>query len=99
MQFQIPGMHGTRVRIFERVATVDPTYDIFDVGVETENGIDSVVVGGSFATAKSWIRNANDKAAETFTVKRTAVTADESESLAEVQAHYEAESLERALAV
>ncbi len=83
MKFQIPGMHGTTVRIFERIDTVDPTYDIFDVGLETENGIDSVVVGGSFATAKNWIRKANTKAAETYTVKQAAVTADESETVAE----------------
>ena len=43
----------TLVRLFERVATVDDQYDIFDVGVQhADGGIDSMVVGGSFYSAK-----------------------------------------------
>ena len=57
MRRQIPG-RTTRIRLFERVATVDPQYDIFDVGFEHENGdIDSIAVGGSFAAAKRWVHD------------------------------------------
>ena len=56
--FKLPGIGADRrIRLFERVATKDPQYDIFDVGIQHENGsIDSVVVGGSFASLKSWAR-------------------------------------------
>lgn len=61
MRFRIPGQQVC-VRLFERVETVDNQYDIFDVGIEQEDGsIDSVVVGGSFSYAKSLCRKADEK--------------------------------------
>ena len=64
MRFKIPGQ-DVSVRLFERVETVDNQYDVFDVGVEQEDGsIDSLVVGGSFSYAKSLCRKADEKAAE-----------------------------------
>ena len=63
MRFRIPGRE-VRVRLFERVETVDNQYDIFDVGLEQADGsIDSLVVGGSFAYAKSLCDKADEKAA------------------------------------
>ena len=63
MRFRIPGRE-VRVRLFERVETVDNQYDIFDVGLEQADGsIDSLVVGGSFAYAKSLCEKADEKAA------------------------------------
>ena len=62
MRFKVPGQ-SISVRLFERVETVDNQYDIFDVGVEQEDGsIDSMVVGGSFSYAKSLCRKADEKA-------------------------------------
>jgi hypothetical protein len=64
MRFKIPGQ-DISVRLFERVETVDNQYDIFDVGVQQDDGsIDSVVVGGSFSWAKSLASDADKKAAE-----------------------------------
>ena len=64
MRFRIPGRE-VRVRLFERVETVDNQYDIFDFGIEQADGsIDSVVVGGSFSYAKSLCEAADKKAAE-----------------------------------
>ena len=61
MRFQIPGT-DIKTRLFERVETVDPQYDVFDIGVEQEDGsIDSLVVGGSFSFAKSLISDANKR--------------------------------------
>lgn len=61
MRFRIPG-RDTNVRLFERVETVDSQYDIFDVGLEQADGsIDSVVVGGSFSMAKSWVKAIDEK--------------------------------------
>lgn len=62
MRIRIPGQQ-VKVRLFERVETVDNQYDIFDVGIEQEDGsIDSVVIGGSFSYAKSLCRKADEKA-------------------------------------
>ena len=64
MRFQIPGK-DVRVRLFERVQTVDSQYDIFDVGVEQQDGtIDSLVVGGSFSLVKSLAATADEKKAK-----------------------------------
>lgn len=64
MIFKIPGQ-DVSVRLFERVGTTDSQYDIFDVGLQQEDGsIDSVVVGGSFSYAKSLARQADAKQAE-----------------------------------
>ncbi len=62
MRFKVPGQ-SVSVRLFERVQTVDNQYDIFDVGIEQEDGsVDSIVVGGSFSYAKSLCRKADEKA-------------------------------------
>ena len=62
MRFKVPGQ-DVSVRLFERVATVDNQYDIFDVGLEQADGsIDSVVMGGSFSYAKSLCRKADEQA-------------------------------------
>lgn len=64
MRFRIPGRE-VRVRLFERVETKDSQYDIFDVGLEQEDGsIDSVVFGGSFSYAKSLCDKADEAAAK-----------------------------------
>ena len=63
MRFKVPGQ-SVHVRLFERVETADNQYDIFDVGLEQEDGsIDSMVIGGSFSYAKSLIKAMDDKAA------------------------------------
>ena len=64
MRFKIPG-RSTNVRLFERVETTDPQYDIFDVGIEYEDGsIDSLVVpgSGSYASAKAFVKRIDEKA-------------------------------------
>ena len=56
---------GSKVslRLFDRVETKDDQYDIFDVGVQYEDGtIDSVVVGGSFASVKRVVSKLNSDA-------------------------------------
>tara|TARA_R100001163_G_scaffold35394_1_gene27219 strand:+ start:1377 stop:1643 length:267 start_codon:yes stop_codon:yes gene_type:complete len=64
MRFKLPGM-SVHVRLLEEVATVDDQYHIFDSGLEYEDGsVDSLAVGGAFATAKSWVNDANSKAAK-----------------------------------
>ena len=64
MRFQIPGK-DVRVRLFERVETVDSQYDIFDVGIEQQDGtIDSMVIGGSFSLVKSLAATADEKKAK-----------------------------------
>lgn len=61
MRFRIPGK-DINVRLFERVETVDSQYDVFDIGLEQEDGsIDSIVVGGSFSFAKSLVSDANKR--------------------------------------
>ena len=64
MRFKIPG-RNTNVRLFERVETTDPQYDIFDVGIEYDDGsIDSLVVpgSGSYASAKAFVNRIDEKA-------------------------------------
>ena len=64
MRFKIPGRKES-VRLFERVETTDPQYDIFDVGIENEDGsVDSLVVpgSGSYASAKRLINRIDEKA-------------------------------------
>ena len=73
MRFKVPGQ-SISVRLFERVETVDNQYDIFDVGLEQEDGsIDSVVVGGSFSYAKSLARKADEQAAAKKATEPTVV--------------------------
>jgi hypothetical protein len=60
MRISIPGQDKT-IRLFERVTATDSQYDIFDVGLEYEDGsIDSIAVGGSFTTAKAWVRKLDE---------------------------------------
>jgi sporulation protein YlmC with PRC-barrel domain len=76
MRFKVPGQ-SVSIRLFERVETVDNQYDIFDVGIEQEDGsIDSVVVGGSFSYAKSLARQADEahEASKAKTAKKAKVT-------------------------
>jgi len=62
---QIPGRPGTFIRMFDRVEAQDSQYDIVDFGVQYEDGsIDSIAVGGSFASLKKAIRTMNDNAVE-----------------------------------
>ena len=75
MRFKIPGQ-DVNVRIFEKVETVDQQYNIYDIGLEQEDGsIDSVVVGGSFSYAKSLIKKADEKAAAKKTEAKAEATA------------------------
>ena len=66
MRFKLPGSR-VHVRLFERVETTNDTYDIFDVGVDFTDKddqirkIDSVAVGGSFASAKAAIKSYDEK--------------------------------------
>lgn len=74
MIFKIPGQ-DVSVRLFERVGTTDSQYDIFDVGLQQEDGsIDSVVVGGSFSYAKSLARQADANKAQKGTADKQTVT-------------------------
>ena len=84
MIFKIPGQ-DVSVRLFERVSTTDSQYDIFDVGLQQEDGsIDSVVVGGSFSYAKSLARKADENKAQKSTddKKTVVVTKDTVEAVA-----------------
>lgn len=75
MRFRIPGK-DINVRLFERVATSDSQYDIFDVGVEQADGsIDSIAIGGSFAYAKSLVKAIDQKAEEKKVVEAKAPSA------------------------
>ena len=61
MRFKLPFNDRVRVRLFEKVETKDEQYDIVDCGLEYANGrIDSLAVGGSFATAKGWFSDKED---------------------------------------
>ena len=83
MIFKIPGQ-DVSVRFFERVGTTDSQYDIFDVGLQQEDGsIDSVVVGGSFSYAKSLARKADENKAQKPTDdKKTVVVYQATEAVA-----------------
>ena len=71
MRFKLPFNDRTTVRLFERVETTDPQYDIVDCGLEYDNGrIDSVAVGGSFSSLKSWTApSSKDSKGDTPTTK------------------------------
>jgi len=67
MRIKMPGSR-VHIRLFERVATTNDTYDIFDVGVDFADGdkiqkIDSIAIGGSFASAKAAIKKMDDEQA------------------------------------
>ena len=52
MRFRIPGQ-SIHVRVMEPVATVDSQYHIYDTGIDYADGtVDSIAVGGAFATLK-----------------------------------------------
>ena len=64
MNIRIPG-RTMSVRLFERVETKDDQYDVFDIGIQQEDGsIDSMVIGGSFSYVKSLCKKADEKAAK-----------------------------------
>ena len=55
MRFKLPFNNRVHVRLFEKVETVDDTYRIVDSGLEYKDGsIDSIAVGGNFASLSSW---------------------------------------------
>ena len=59
MIFRIPGTQFD-ARLFEEVETVDPQYDIYDVGFRhPDGGIDSLAVGGSAYSLKKAIARMN----------------------------------------
>ena len=59
MRFRIPGT-TVSARIVEAVETVDPQYDVFDLGIEHEHGgIDSIVAGVSAYSLKKAVTNLN----------------------------------------
>ena len=78
MNFKIPGMK-THVRIFEPVETTDSQYQIADIGLQYGNGdIDSIAVGGSFATVRNWAaeKDAEADKAEAEAKAKTEATAE-----------------------
>jgi len=96
MRIAIPGQDLT-IRLFERVETVNGTYDIYDVGVEQEDGtIDSIAVGGSFSYAKSLIKKAEDKKAARKA--KEAAEAPEADAVPGPGVRYSADDLEAAVA-
>ncbi len=75
MRIRIPG-RDVHVRLMERVVTADEQYDIFDTGVEYNDGtIDSIAVGGSFATVKRLAAQADADALKKRTVETDAEVA------------------------
>ena len=55
MSLPIPFCDRARIRLFDKVETVDDTYRIRDVGLEYQDGtIDSIAVGGNFTTLSGW---------------------------------------------
>jgi len=71
MRFKIPG-RDTHVRFFEPVQTNTP-YRFVDLGIEYADGtIDSLAIGGSFASLERWIKeDQEDKAAVSAAVVST----------------------------
>jgi len=59
MRFRIPGQ-SVHIRIMEPVVTEDTQYHIFDTGVDYADGsVDSIAIGGAFATVKRLSDNAD----------------------------------------
>ena len=55
MKLPIPFCDRAKIRLFEKVETVDDTYRIVDTGFEYQDGsIDSIAVGGNFSSLSSW---------------------------------------------
>ena len=68
MRFKIPGK-PYHIRFFEPVVTEDTQYTVADCGVEYGDGsIDSLVVGGSFATLRKLAKQADANEVEAKTV-------------------------------
>jgi len=64
MRFQFPGSQ-VHVRLMQEVETVDPQYDIYDIGIEhADGGIDSIAAGGSAYSLKKAVRNLNRRSDE-----------------------------------
>ena len=60
MRFRIPGQ-SVHIRIMEPVTTEDTQYHIFDTGVDYADGsVDSIAIGGAFATVKRLSDRADD---------------------------------------
>ena len=71
-----PGTQS-HVRVFHPVETVDPQYHVYDTGIEDSAGnIDSLAIGGSFASAKRWLAAADAKADNSLAVQAQ-IDADE----------------------
>lgn len=84
MPIPLPG--GLSLRLFERVPTVDPQYDIVDVGIAHSNGdIDSIAVGGSFASLKRVYNNYADSVERDAAAEMDAEQA-ENDALAKAEA-------------
>ena len=55
MKLPIPFCDRAKIRLFEKVETVDDTYRIVDTGFEYQDGsIDSIAVGGNFTSLAGW---------------------------------------------
>ena len=62
MIIPIPFCDRAKIRVCERVETVNDSYDIVDVGLEYRDGsIDSLAVGGSFSSLKKWTSSKDSK--------------------------------------
>ena len=70
MRFKLPFNDRIRVRLMEKVDTVDDTYRIVDTGLEYNDGsIDSIAVGGNFASLSGWCGMREDE--EEYTPEET----------------------------
>ena len=59
---RIPGTKKS-LRLFDRVEAADSQYDVFDIGLQHEDGgIDSLAFGGSFYSLKKAVNRLNDQA-------------------------------------
>ena len=75
---RIPLNKTLTARVFERVATVDTQYHVYDFGVEhSTGGIDSIAAGGSFHSARraydSWTSKCQEEAAPAVETPSTKV--------------------------
>ncbi len=76
MRFKLPFNDRVRVRLFEKVETVDDSYRIVDTGLEYQDGsIDSIAVGGNFTTLSSWCGSDKDEEYDPKEAEADAATA------------------------
>ena len=62
MRFRIPG-RSIHIRLFEKVETADSQYHVYDTGLDYADGsVDSIAVGGSFATLEKLASKADEDA-------------------------------------